>query len=137
MEAAETVLTDWDALKEKRRKTAEAKGFSVDDPSLWIFLATKAFTAAERKVILRICAPDSGVLLKGEREHIDIFRKENVTYLKILAAVEGKKIELTNLKKHLTDIGSDQEPSQSDLASIEDNDIDYDIQLNNKDEVLL
>ena len=110
VEAAEMVLTDWDALKEKRRKTAEAKGLSVDDPSLWMFLTTKAFTAAERKVILRICAPDSGVLSKGEREHIDIFRKENVTYLKILAAVEGKKIELTNLKKHLTDIRTDQDP---------------------------
>ena len=137
VEAAETVLTDWDALKEKRRKTAEAKGLSVDDPSLWMFLTTNAFTVAERKVILHVCAPDSGVLSKGEGEHIDIFRKENVTYLKILAAVEGKKIKLTNLKKHLADIGSDQEPSQSDLASVEDNDIDYDIQLNNEDEGLL
>ena len=80
------------------RETTEDIGYeeSADDhPTLWHFCTPKAFTAAERNVILRICAPESKVLSKGKCEHIDVFWKHNITYLKIMAAIEDKNIELT------------------------------------------
>ena len=137
VEGAQGVLTEWETVLEKRRRTAEAKELPINDASLWTFLVPKSFTAAERKVILRLCAPESKVISKGEREHLDVFKKENVTYLKVLAAVEGKKIELTELKKQLADIQLDREAVHSDLASVQEAKNDYEIDFIDDDVDLL
>ena len=76
-------------------------------------------------MILRLCAPESKVLSKGEREHIDVFQKCNVTYLKIMAAIEDKNIKLTSLRKQL------EEQRLEEQESVETIESDDEIDLNN------
>ena len=122
LEATQTILTEWKSIVEKRQKTADIRKVPIDHPSLWLFCTQKAFTAGERKVILRLCAPESKMLLKGEREHIDVFQKHNVTYLKIMAAIEDKNIELTSLKKQLEELRLEEHESVETIES--DDEID-------------
>ena len=63
----------------------------------------KKFLKAERQLFLRLCVPGSGVLSKNEKEQIAVLRNNDVTYLKLLAAVETAQKELTELQKHYAD----------------------------------
>ena len=74
---ATEILTNWTKLKMKQQQIAAAEGKRFNDPSLWQLKSVGSFTAAEQKCLLKLCVPNSGVLSKNEKEHVDTFRKKN------------------------------------------------------------
>ena len=66
IKALQDLLRNWKDLVEKKRKAAEASDISVDNPSLWKICTPKAFSKAERQVLLKMSVPNSGVLSKNE-----------------------------------------------------------------------
>jgi len=130
IKANEQILANWTKLVEKKTLAAAAVGAAVSDGRLWPILQPKAFNQSERKLFLRICAPNSGVLSKNESEQLQVLASNNVTYLKLIAEIETLTTKLTDLKKQY-----DEEFSLSDASpSVE---IMSEDELNDKDEDLL
>ena len=53
---------------------------------------------------MKLCVPNSGVLSKGEKEHIIIFVSKGVSLVSILAAINVMRKRLTCSQKELDEI---------------------------------
>ena len=101
---ATKTLTEWTKLEAKRRQMAVQRHIQWSDDSLWRLTVVGSFTAEERKCILKLCVPNSGVLSKGEKEHVSIFVSKGVTLVSILAAIDVMRKQLTCSQKELDGI---------------------------------
>ena len=86
-------------MVKKKTFAAAAVGAAVSNGRLWPILQPKGFNQSERKLFLRICVPNSGVLSKNESEQLQVLASNNVTYLKLIAEIETITTKLTKLKK--------------------------------------
>ena len=134
IEAGNAALTDWEKLLSKRQREADSKMLNIAAPELWqLFVEGGGFTKAERQCILKISVPNSGVLSKNEKEHVNTFRVNNVTYSKITSDVIELRNKLTKYQKEIQDSNSlsDNLPASFDRGSNEDkeqfSDIDEDM----------
>ena len=81
---------------------------------------------SERQLFLKLCVPGSGVLSKCEKDHIEVLRKHDVTYLKLLGAVEAAQKRVINLQKEFDDcFPSRSSVEQESLTVDETNDENY------------
>ena len=103
IEAAEKELTAWGKLVEKKTAKAATMKVHVTDQQLWQITAPKMHTQKERQLFLRLCVPSSGALGKKEEDQLSVLQANDVTYLKLLAAVESAQKRLTQLQKDLCD----------------------------------
>ena len=91
---------------------------------------TGKHTSAERKLFLKLCIDNSGLLGKEERMQLECFRKNNVTCLRLLAAVETFEAKLIVRKKEY-DIkflqSNDCQSSVVDCANKDDISLDKDL----------
>ena len=89
------LLTEWGKLTAKKNVEAAANNIAPSDPTLWNLLAPKQFTKAEKHLFLKLCVANSGLLSKNETDHLKVLKDNNVTYLRLLAAVEATHKKLT------------------------------------------
>ena len=104
---------------------ATARNVKIDAPELWqLFAEGGGFTKAERQCILKISIPNSGVLSKNEKEHVNAFRVNNVTYSKITCDVNDLRNKLTDYQKQIQDSQSSPDvlPASIDRQSNEEED---------------
>ena len=99
IKANEQILADWTKLVEKKTLAAAAVGAAVSDGRLWPILQPKAFNQSKRKIFLRICVPNRGVLSKNESKMLQVLSSNNVTYLKLIAEIKIITTKLTEIKK--------------------------------------
>ena len=119
-------LTEWSKLVQKKTTLAATKNLGVADPSLWMICAPKMHTQKERQLFLRLCVPSSGALGKKEEEQLAILRDNDVTYLKLLAAVESAQKRLTALEKDFRDSFSSESSVEQQSSTVpETNGEDY------------
>ena len=120
IEAMKDLLTEWGKLTAKKNTEAVTKNIAPSDPTLWNLLAPKQFTKAERQLFLKLCVANSGVLSKNETEQLKVLKDNNVTYLRLLAAVEATHKKLTALQKEYDERFSDSDKETCEEASVEE-----------------
>ena len=69
---------------------------------------------------MKLCLPNSGVLSKNETKQVKVLRDNNVTYLKLLAAVETTNKTLTSSQKEYDDKFSAFDNPRDQEASVEE-----------------
>ena len=114
------LLTEWGKLTAKKNTEAVTKNIAPSDPTLWNLLAPKQFTKTERQLFLKLCVANSGVLSKNETEQLKVLKDNNVTYLRLLAAVEATHKKLTALQKEYDKRFSDSDKETCEEASVEE-----------------
>ena len=138
VKTATEVLTDWSKLEGKRKNMAVAAGVAFNDPSLWKLTTAGSFTNTERKCLLRLCAPKSGVISKDEKEQLTTFEKINISLTSIMTCVNTMRNTLTSAQKQLDDMNSDSASLLSVEASVEESKTDKeDVQFGEEDELLI
>ena len=107
-------------MKKKAGKSATANVF-ISNPTLWRIAIPKMFTKSEHQLFLKLCAPASGVLLKSKSKQIEMSVKHDVSYLKLLAAVEAGQKKLTGLQKQCDTLCFSSLLDQSSFVNCADN----------------
>ena len=105
LKGGEDILTGFDKLFQRMNANAMSKGVPVDSPELWTIAAGR-YSAAERKILLKLCAPDSKVLSKNEETQLRVMSEKQVSYLSMLSAKEKLTNELSSLWKDQAEMTS-------------------------------
>ena len=105
----------------------------VGHHSPWLLLKEKAFAKNERQIMLKLCALKCRVISKSKKEHLEVFRKNNVTVLKLFSAEEDKKSELTGFQKQLDNLKASADVIPSYVVSIRSDCNKDQVNINNKD----
>ena len=115
-------LTEWDKLLEKKHQTITATEQTINNESLWPIMEPESFTKGERQCLLRICAPDCGVLSKTEHDHISVFVKNNVTIAKVMSDVEKLRNKINCFQKEVEEFNSLSDALISSDVSVDQSD---------------
>ena len=81
------VLTGLDKLVLRVTAISIANDKPIGTPELWTVAANK-YTATERKIMLKLCVPDSRVLGKSEEVHVQVLTEKRISYLMIMSSKE-------------------------------------------------
>ena len=134
LKTGDKLLTDFDDLLQRMTALAIAQNMSIGQRELWEFTSGK-FKTEERKILLRLCAPDSKVLSKKEPEQLKVLIEERVTYLGIMSSKEKYSDVMVSLRNELlvlkaadveaenqsdTEMDDANEDSAEDVLSVDD-----------------
>ena len=116
---------------------AAAEGKRFNDPSLWQLKSAGSFTAAEQKCLLKLYVPNSRVLSKNEKEHVDTFRKKLVSQPIIMQAVEVMKNKLSSCQKQLDKFNSPSNLLVAVNESVKNEEADANLLFNEEDLMMI
>ena len=114
----EKALTGWTAVETKVAAAAAAAGLEVKAPELWT-MTTGRWKADDRKIFLKLCVPDSGVISKSEEVQLSVLVEHDVTYLKLMSCKETMTTKLTALRNRLSQLEADASNETNDVCEVD------------------
>ena len=84
---------------QKQQLAAAATRVDPSDLQLLQITTPKQYTKAKHQMFLKLCVEKSGVLGKNESKNIAVLKEKDVTYLRLLAAVEKTQKKLSDAKR--------------------------------------
>ena len=122
IEGMEKALTGWTSVKTKvAASAADAAGLEVAAAELWPMTAGR-WKADDRKIFLKLCVPDSGVISKSEEVQLSVLVEHDVTYLKFMSCKETMAKKLTELRNQLSQLEAEVSNEADDVCEVDVND---------------